>query len=237
MSPKKSPPARKPLPTHGSPAQGLDFTSLVAAIAQLHAQSAARASRAVNVSLTLRNWAIGAYIRHYEQQGADRARYGARLLEQLATASYGDSIAVLFPTNRQVHGFARGFADAGIAVSIRTHDEPIDFSTRLPKLMSYHQAKGLTFDSVFLPRLDNGSFRGAMQQRIDKLLFVGVSRAIKWVFLSGTNGRLVQPLTTLAQHEHHAFLEMQLGDAAGGLFGTEAQSPLAPSAADDFGLD
>ncbi len=86
MSPKKAPTARKPLPTPGGPAQALDFTSLVASIAQVHTQSAAQVSRAVNVSLTLRNWAIGAYIRHYEQQGADRARYGARLLEQLATA-------------------------------------------------------------------------------------------------------------------------------------------------------
>ncbi len=76
-----------------------------------------------------------------------------------------------------------------------------------------------------------------MQQRIDKLLFVGVSRAIKWVFMSGTNGLLVQPLVTLAQQEHQAFLKMQLAVDAGGLFGTEAQPPLAPSAADDFGLD
>lgn len=34
------------------------------------------------MSLTLRNWAIGCYIREYEQNGADRAKYGARLLEQ-----------------------------------------------------------------------------------------------------------------------------------------------------------
>ncbi len=165
----------------------------------------------------------------------------ARLIDMVRLRlSYGDSIAVLFPTNRQVHGFAKGFAEAGIAVSVRTHDEPIDFSTTLPKLMTYHQAKGLTFDSVFLPRLDNGSFRGAMRPLIDKLLFVGVSRAIKWVFMSGTNGRLVQPLVTMARHEHQPFLEMQLADDAGGLFGAEAQPPSAPSApsvADDFGLD
>ena len=38
------------------------------------------------MSLTLRNWVIGAYIRQYEQQGVDRATYGARLLEKLSTA-------------------------------------------------------------------------------------------------------------------------------------------------------
>lgn len=86
MASKKAPTPLKPLLPMGGGVQGLDFTSLVAAIAQVHVQSAARASRVVNMSLTLRNWVIGAYIRHYEQQGADRARYGARLLETLATA-------------------------------------------------------------------------------------------------------------------------------------------------------
>ncbi|MDY0171086.1 MAG: DUF1016 N-terminal domain-containing protein [Thermoguttaceae bacterium] len=63
-----------------------DFAALVSAIRQLHAHCAARASRAVNVHLTLRNWTIGRYIREFEQNGADRASYGARLLDTLAGA-------------------------------------------------------------------------------------------------------------------------------------------------------
>lgn len=162
----------------------------------------------------------------------------ARLIEMVRLRlSYGDSIAVLFPTKRQVHGFAAGFAEAGIQVGISTHEEPIDFSTTLPKLMTYHQAKGLTFDSVFLPRMDSGSFRGAMQPRIDKLLFVGVSRAIKWVFMSGTNGRLIQPLVALAQLGTSAFLETRLADAEGGLFGAAIGRAVPTSRPDDFGLD
>ena len=43
-----------------------------------------KAVKAVNVSLTLRNWLIGFYIAVYEQQGADRAAYGEHLLEKLA---------------------------------------------------------------------------------------------------------------------------------------------------------
>jgi len=38
----------------------------------------------VNISLTLRNWAIGCHIREYEQNGADRAEYGENLLDRLA---------------------------------------------------------------------------------------------------------------------------------------------------------
>ena len=62
----------------------LDFDALVKAIRQVHDQLAAQAGKAVNISLTLRNWAIGCYIREYEQNGADRAKYGEKLLEDLA---------------------------------------------------------------------------------------------------------------------------------------------------------
>ena len=63
-----------------------NFATLVAAVRQVHEQSATAASRAVNVSLTLRNWLIGRHIFEYEQNGADRAEYGDRLLDQLAEA-------------------------------------------------------------------------------------------------------------------------------------------------------
>ena len=58
----------------------LTFEQLIASIRQVHDQLAAQAGRAVNISLTLRNWAIGHYIHEYEQNGSDRAQYGERLL-------------------------------------------------------------------------------------------------------------------------------------------------------------
>lgn len=69
------------------------------------------------------------------------------------------------------------------------------------------------------------------------LLFVGVSRAIKWVFMIGTNGRLVNPLIELGQRDTHAFLETQLADGAAGMFNPGITSKAAPSAPDEFGLD
>jgi hypothetical protein len=64
--------------------QPLDFEKLVGAIQQVHAELTAQASRAVNVSLTLRNWMIGCYINEYEQSGQDRAKYGDRLLGRIS---------------------------------------------------------------------------------------------------------------------------------------------------------
>jgi len=61
-----------------------NFNALVTAIKQTHESFAAQAGRAVNISLTLRNWLIGAYIAEYELRGADRAKYGDRLLSELS---------------------------------------------------------------------------------------------------------------------------------------------------------
>ena len=61
-----------------------NFAGLVTTIARTHALFAAQASKAINVSLTLRNWLIGHHIAEYEFQGADRADYGGQLLERLA---------------------------------------------------------------------------------------------------------------------------------------------------------
>ena len=63
----------------------LTFTKLAGSIRDLHYELTTQAIRAVNVSLTLRNWLIGLHIIEYEQNGADRARYGEALLDKLAS--------------------------------------------------------------------------------------------------------------------------------------------------------
>ena len=72
---------------------GLDFTALVDAIRQVHEQSAAAVNRTVNTTLTLRNWVIGWYIREYEQNGSDCAKYGEGLLDSLAERLSGLNVS------------------------------------------------------------------------------------------------------------------------------------------------
>jgi hypothetical protein len=60
------------------------FSELVKAIRAVDERLSAQAARAVNASLTIRNWLIGFQIQEYEQHGQDRATYGERLLELLA---------------------------------------------------------------------------------------------------------------------------------------------------------
>lgn len=66
------------------PEKDLTFTQLLSSIQQVHGEMAAQASKAVNISLTLRNWIIGCYIAEYELRGADRAEYGQQLLSILS---------------------------------------------------------------------------------------------------------------------------------------------------------
>lgn len=60
------------------------FADLVDLIRQTHQELAAQANKAVNVSLTFRNWLIGRHIAEYELRGQDRAQYGEQLLTELA---------------------------------------------------------------------------------------------------------------------------------------------------------
>ncbi len=62
----------------------LTFDRLVGAIEDVHAHLSRQAKAAVNMSLTLRNWLIGAWLVEYEQGGADRATYGAQLVDRVA---------------------------------------------------------------------------------------------------------------------------------------------------------
>lgn len=63
---------------------GTSFEKLIGAIQHAHEELAAQAGRAVNLSLTMRNWLIGCYLAEYELRGSDRAQYGENLLAELA---------------------------------------------------------------------------------------------------------------------------------------------------------
>ena len=65
-------------------AAGLTFENLVLSIRAVDDDLAAQAGRAVNLSLTLRNWLIGWHIEEYDRRGVDRAQYGEKLMSRLA---------------------------------------------------------------------------------------------------------------------------------------------------------
>jgi len=62
----------------------VNLPALITEIQLLDAALVGRATSAVNVALTARNWLIGAYIVEFEQNGEDRAAYGEKLIPELA---------------------------------------------------------------------------------------------------------------------------------------------------------
>lgn len=63
----------------------MNFELLVDTISKTHSHFQQQAVKAVNISLTLRNWLIGFYIVEFELFGEDRATYGDKLFDTLST--------------------------------------------------------------------------------------------------------------------------------------------------------
>jgi len=64
--------------------ESLTFDCLVKSICLINERMSIQAAKAVNTSLTLRNWLIGRYISEFELHGEDRAGYGDSLFKELA---------------------------------------------------------------------------------------------------------------------------------------------------------
>lgn len=62
----------------------INFDSLAESIQHTHAVLQQEAVKAVNISMTVRNWLVGFYIVEFEQNGEDRATYGDKLISKLA---------------------------------------------------------------------------------------------------------------------------------------------------------
>ena len=62
----------------------VNFNTLAESIQQTHAVLQQEAIKAVNISMTVRNWLVGFYIVEFEQNGEDRAEYGKQLLANLS---------------------------------------------------------------------------------------------------------------------------------------------------------
>lgn len=84
----------------------MELEDLGQIIQHIHHAFSQQAGRSVNIALTLRNWLIGLYVKEYEQEGEDRARYGAQLLQKLAQNLQGAKIpASSFRSIRQYRQF------------------------------------------------------------------------------------------------------------------------------------
>jgi superfamily I DNA/RNA helicase len=102
-----------------------------------------------------------------------------------------ERIGIIVPTNRYLHGIARGLEERGVKVERAVTNEEggkikvyCDFGNLVPKIATFFMAKGLTFDSVVLPRLTEHAYQWTKPRQRGRMLFVGIARATQWVYLS-----------------------------------------------------
>ena len=68
----------------------------------------------------------------------------------------------------------------------------MDFETDLPKIMTYHSAKGLQFDVVILPM-----YVGASDENSKKALYVAMTRTMHHLYLIYSTPFLAPPLASV----------------------------------------
>ena len=92
-----------------------------------------------------------------------------------------ERVGILVPKRRVMAEIAAALRGRGIEVET---PERMDFAGDRPKVMPYHSAKGITLDSVLLPGLQTENFRRYTPARVERLLFVAITRAQAWAGLS-----------------------------------------------------
>jgi len=123
-----------------------------------------------------------------------------------------ERIGIIVSTNRQLYGFAKGLEERGVTVEkavARSDDNGFDFGNSIPKIVTYFSAKGLTFDSVLLPRLTESSFSWIGDSTRIRLFFVGIARATQWVYLSTVKGKEFSEMKLICDAETTGHLTLQ----------------------------
>lgn len=111
------------------------------------------------------------------------------------------SIGILVTQRYEVKRTGKYLKERGFDVEIQAgkgkaqeNQNLLDFRTSLPKVLTIHSAKGLTFDSVLLPKLTERMFPGNLGALAARLLYVGITRAIRWVYMSAEERYAIREL-------------------------------------------
>lgn len=112
---------------------------------------------------------------------------------------------IIVPTNLDLGSVANKLEERGVkvhkAVTTRRGGTPPDFDSLTPTISTYHNAKGLTFDCVLMPKLVENNFKRVEGARRHRLLLVGITRATQWIYLSTVRGWELRELDTFRQAE------------------------------------
>ena len=113
------------------------------------------------------------------------------------------NVGILVPRNEQVLSLMKAFNERNYFCEYKYRPDnkrskvTLDFTTEVPKLMTYHSAKGLQFETVILP-----FFEGANSDDKDmrKALYVAMTRTYRFLYVMYTGSTLQPPLDKVPEH-------------------------------------
>jgi superfamily I DNA/RNA helicase len=129
-------------------------------------------------------------------QGEERERVVSVAKTRLAR---GERVGILVPSKSFFRPLEQEAARQGLGIAAWEEAEGEGPGV---VVLTYHAAKGLVFDSVLLPGIWPGALRHGDEGAWERLLFVGITRARRWVFLAtqaSPGSQLFAPLVRLSK--------------------------------------
>ena len=113
-------------------------------------------------------------------------------------------VAILLPRGEMIMKAEEIFRELNLNIELRYNNkedwqnskDTLNFSTTNPKLMTYHSAKGLQFETVFLPQIDNFYDDGGTHR---KSLYVAMTRTYRNLYVM-YSGMLPELLSRIPQN-------------------------------------
>lgn len=124
-------------------------------------------------------------------------------ITQIIAQHPNKSIGILYHSNEAVLQMNKLMIERGIQCEFKYNDTDgekhnvsnLNFNTLVPKIMTYHSAKGLQFDIVVLPQ-----YNGAFDVESKKALYVAMTRTIHKLYVLYLTPDLLSPLKEVPSH-------------------------------------
>ena len=124
-----------------------------------------------------------------------------KIMNIIKTKKY-TNVGILMPNNESVLTIMKAFCDNcfqcefkyNVGYNDKSNKDSLNFNSEIPKVMTYHSAKGLQFETVFLPY-----YKGANSIDDRKALYVAMTRTYRNLFVL-FNEELTAPLSEVPEH-------------------------------------
>ncbi len=126
-----------------------------------------------------------------------------RSITQIIAQHPNKSIGILYHSNEAVLQMNKQMIERGVQCEFKYNDTDgekhnvsnLNFNTLIPKIMTYHSAKGLQFDIVILPQ-----YNGAFDMESKKALYVAMTRTMHKLYVLYSTKELLSPLKEVPSH-------------------------------------